>query len=301
MEGAYQLTQSDFTISCSLSDTDYTIAVLEKEQLIFSQHKIFTPQTLSQMPLSLGKEIERLELIGAACQLLLMPGQYQLITMDALNVPDAEMAKALRWKLKGLTHYPLDDLAIDVFPMPNPGMQKKVFVALTPLSTLKKWQTLLESAYLELQSASIADMTLKNIFHSKINAIANMDESAPVIILSQLGQHPVYKLNLIYQGLFYLIRELPPNSNPEALIDFANIIAEVERSIDYCVNTLTLPSPKCLVFTPGFQEHVDLSGLKEVLKMDCMVIDINEYIHATPPMNFTAQQAVFYNILGALQ
>ena len=152
-------------LSCSIDEEAYRFVVMgQNNELIFSEKNALTHKSLKEMTLVLGERVDELNLIAAPCQLILLPGQYQLILMDALQMSDEDMIKAFRWRLKGLTDYDLKDLAIDLFSLPTVSsvVPKKVFVALTPLSVLNKYRQLLQSAYLEPTSITIADMALRN-------------------------------------------------------------------------------------------------------------------------------------------
>ena len=55
------------------------------------------------------------------CATLLKPGEYQLLQVEAPPVPPAEMKSAIRWRLKELLDYHVDDATIDVLDVPPEG------------------------------------------------------------------------------------------------------------------------------------------------------------------------------------
>lgn len=52
------------------------------------------------------------------CSTLLDAGQYQLLMVEAPNVPPAELKTAIRWRIKDLLDYHVDDATIDVLAVP---------------------------------------------------------------------------------------------------------------------------------------------------------------------------------------
>ena len=56
------------------------------------------------------------------CSTLLSPGEYQLLLVEAPNVPRAELKTAIRWRIKDLLDYHVDDATVDVLEVPrNPA------------------------------------------------------------------------------------------------------------------------------------------------------------------------------------
>jgi MSHA biogenesis protein MshI len=53
------------------------------------------------------------------CSTMLRPGEYDLLLVEAPNVPRAEMKSALRWKVKDLVDYPIDNATIDFLDIPT--------------------------------------------------------------------------------------------------------------------------------------------------------------------------------------
>lgn len=55
------------------------------------------------------------------CSTLLSPGEYQLLLVEAPNVPQAELKTAIRWRIKDLLDYQVNDATVDVLAVPpNP-------------------------------------------------------------------------------------------------------------------------------------------------------------------------------------
>lgn len=296
--------QPDLSMACCLNDASYSLAVLtNNKHILFSQTRTFNESTLPLMAQTLADDIDRFKLIAHDCQLILLPGQYQLILMDAPDVPEADMPKALRWNLKGLSDYDLDDVAMDVFMLPTSkdDPQKKVMVAITPLSILNKKRAVLESAFLNVTAVSIAEMALKNLLTLMFPKTHDADTS-PLLVISLCNA--IRKLHIVHNNTFYLIRELTPDMNPAAdePAEMTNMILELERSIDYCINKLNLPEPKQIFFTPGFHQAVSFfKTIEETLALTASIIDLSHYLDMNPVLSLEEQHHVFYSITGAIR
>jgi MSHA biogenesis protein MshI len=55
------------------------------------------------------------------CSTLLGPGQYQLLMVEAPNVPPSELRTAIRWRIKDMLDYHVDDATVDVLAVPTKG------------------------------------------------------------------------------------------------------------------------------------------------------------------------------------
>ena len=296
-------TEAELTIGCCLMDNGYSIAVIsDNRQLIFSESRVFNENILHTMPQALAEDVERMQIIAKDAAVVLTPSQYQLLLMDAMNVPEAEMAKALRWNLKGLSEYDLDDVAIDMCAVPSEeNGPHKIFVALTSRTKLDEKIALLQSAFLNVTTVTIAEMALRNLL-PLVRVKQPELEHSPVIVISLWDK--VRKLHIFYEDLFYLIRELTPatnNSDAKETIEMTNLTFEIERSIDYCINQLNLPEPKHLFFTPSFYFATkSLKSIGKMLNMHVELIDLNQYLEIEPALPLKKQQDVFFSIISAL-
>jgi MSHA biogenesis protein MshI len=290
---------SDIQLACSLGETSYTLTSLKDKQILFSERHDFPDKPADFIASSFAHDIERLNLIGKKCQIVLIPGMYELLLLDALDVPEAEMAKALRWKLKGLVDLPLNDIAVDAFFVPAHGVvgqRKKVFVAVTVLSKLKKKLEMFEKAYIEVNEVSIAELALCNI----LNLLPS--SSAPQIVLTL--EEGLCQLHIFLKSQLFLVRQLPitqaiiKENGPRA----QQIALEIQRSIDYCLSELKLPEPEQIIFSPCFfSAHELMDFLKTELQKEIIIIDFTKYLTSPTPLSLEDQQNFFYGIGGALQ
>lgn len=292
------------SIACCLTENSYSIAARDnKNNLLFNHKQVFNDYNIKQMAASFAEVVEKWGLTAYSCKLILLPQQYQITLMDALDVPEAEMAQALRWSLKGFSDYDLSDVVIDAFLIPTTTEDepKKAFVAITPLSLLNKKRDFCQAAYLDVTEVSISEMTLKALLKCMQTSSESVIESKdnPVIIMDRYNSTKT--LNIIYQDQIYLIRELRKHESNANTSDINNIPDEITRSVEYCVNTLNLPEPKQLFFTPSYHKSInDYQPIATNLNLTSTLIDLNNIIKIDKPLSLESQQEEFYSIAGTL-
>ncbi len=291
------------SVACYVGEKSYSLAVLKNnEAVVLTQYREFNEDTVHLMGKKLVEDVEALQLVAASCTLILSPKQYQLILMDAPSVPDDEVLQALRWNLKGLSDYDLDDVAMDVFfvPIKSKEAEKKAVVALTPLSELEAKRLLFEAAFLDIKQAGIIEMALKNLLRH-MQAKKAFKSKASVLVIGFCDG--VYTLYLMYQDTLYLVRTLEAtfSESEESDIKVPDIVFEIERSIEYCVHQLKLPAPENLFLTPGFPGFsVDFDDIENQFDLKACTIDLMDYFDISPALKSEEQIGVFYSIVGAL-
>jgi MSHA biogenesis protein MshI len=271
-------TSSAQSLACYLSDSGYSlISLTDKKSIRLYEQSHFSEPSQLLIANSLVAAVEKHELYGVPCQIILAPSLYQLHLMDVPQVPEEEIAKALRWQLKGLIDYPLNDIAVDAFLVPPHGVgtrRKKVFAAITLQSALLNKISFLEQCLLNVAAVSIAEMAL-----SKLISLLHLSSDAPCLVIS--FDEEVCQLHLYYEDNLYLYRTLFINrsiTQPNASAN-QDMLLEIQRSIDYCLTELKLPEPKRIVFTPSLYKATDLiTFLKEALDKDVTVMDIHSFL-----------------------
>ncbi|KTD82579.1 type IV pilus biogenesis protein PilM [Legionella waltersii] len=301
MFGGIGRSKSSFPIySCFWTEHSYSLIGFDKAQKIcFSEYHSLSEPSLTLLQKELEHDVNKHRLYGKSIQLILSPSFYQLIQMDAPEaIEESEMAKALRWQLKGLVDYPLNDIAVDAFMIPPHGSgnrRKKVFVAATLQSELLNKIRLFEDCFLNVSSVTIAEMAL-----SALVAYFSTSKETSAIVIS--FDDDMCQLYVYFQGDLYLCRSLPINKSITEPNSAANhdMLLEIQRSIDYCLMELKLPEPQQILFTPTFYEASDLFlFLQEELGKEVKLIDASPFFQAeTTPTETVAHS--FYAIGGAL-
>ena len=159
--------------------------------------------------------------------LLLHPADYQAHLLDAPEVAADELRDALRWKVRELVGNSLTDYVVDGFNLPEDayrGRARRSFCAVLDKARMQAGERLVRQAGLRLQSIDITEMAFRNLGllagAEGINLGLLRLRSSEGLICIQNGSE-LYMSRRIEQGL------------DQAGEDFANVILEVQRSLDY--------------------------------------------------------------------
>jgi len=165
---------------------------------------------------------------------VLDPSEYRLLLVEAPDVPPDELRAAVRWRIKDLIDFHIDDAVIDVFEMPPHarGGRTRMMYAVTAKSELvKRAIDRAENAGLTLDVVDIEELALRNI-------AMLLDAEQRGAALLHLGERRSTLL-LVRQGVLYLARHIETGVatlaeagelRPELV---AGLALEVRRSLDY--------------------------------------------------------------------
>jgi MSHA biogenesis protein MshI len=202
----------------------------------------FLPNIAGESP-PLRQYIAELGLNGAACNAVIPSSKYSLLLSEAPIVKDAELADAMRWKIKDLIDFPVEEAFLDVFRLPDDasrGDTPMVYVVVSRRSVLEDIVALLDSAGLKLGSIDIIDLALRNL---SLLCPAERSGIAMVQLTSGTGN-----LNVIRKQQLYLSRRFDIDFDGGLLDPLpANSLAlELQRSLDYYERQMDQESPSSI-------------------------------------------------------
>lgn len=182
----------------------------------------------------LGSLVGELGWSGGLADLVLPMEQYQVFQMERpAGLDDAELADALKWKLRDLLEFSPTDAISDVFPFPADaarGRGELVNVVAARKSLLKELVALVQQSGLKPGRIDIAELALRNL-------AARLDPDSKGAALVHLRQN--YGQMIICRGhTLYLSRRLDVSAS--GLRDAARqesvvqaLALEMQRSLDY--------------------------------------------------------------------
>ncbi|MCP5162521.1 MAG: hypothetical protein H6999_02310 [Hahellaceae bacterium] len=197
----------------------------------------------------LGEMVTSAALKGAHCNLVLPPDQYQMFQIERPAVEESELADALRWKVKDLIDYPVDDAVIDAFSFPADAVRGR-----TPLlnvicarkAMLMDQINLLKEVGLTVHSIDISELVLRNI-------AMRFDPDAKGIALLYLrgsqGMVLMCKGDTLYfyRRVEFDVEALNDLSRQEELVQ--QLALQVQRSLDYYESQMgQIPPAQLILF-----------------------------------------------------
>lgn len=112
---------------------------------------------------------------------LLSPGEYQMLLVEAPNVPTEEMKTAVRWKIKDGLNFHIDDATVDMVRIPASkyasGRPQSLYAIAAANSIIQERISLFEQAKIELDVIDIPEMAQRNIA-----ALFERDDRALVVL-----------------------------------------------------------------------------------------------------------------------
>lgn len=180
------------------------------------------------------------------CNLVLQPGSYQLFLLEAPEVPDADLADALKWRIKDLANLPVEKIALEVFFLPKDiarGSKKMVYAAVVNRDYLEQVIRGLQATGLHLLAVDIAELSLRNLAVALVEPAYDTRGVAIVRIKRGSGSVCVFRA-----GNLYLSRQFDLNYKGgllDALPD-ETLALELQRSLDYCERQLGQPAPSVI-------------------------------------------------------
>jgi len=162
---------------------------------------------------------------------------YQLVQVEAPEVPPAELRAAVRWKLRDMIDFPLEEAVIDVFEIPQSqrrAQEKKLFAIAARSSAVQRVVELISQRARGFDVIDVPELCLRNLS-------ALLPQDAKGVALLALGEG-FAQLVLTRQGVLYVTRRIEFNRRfdgdaedniVDGNIDAAVLALEIQRSLDY--------------------------------------------------------------------
>lgn len=185
-------------------------------------------------PAAFARVLSRLPRARAATISVLDPAGYRLLLVEAPDVPADELRAAVRWRVKDLIDFHIDDAVFDVFEMPQHargGAHRMMYAVTAKAEVVKREIERIEEAGLKLRVVDIPELSLRNI----ATLLESDQRSAALLYLSERRS----TLLLVRQGVLYLTRHIETGVatlaeagelRPDLV---AGLALEVRRSLDY--------------------------------------------------------------------
>lgn len=168
---------------------------------------------------------------SGAISSVLDAADYQLVQVESPDVLPAELKAAVRWRLKDVIDFPVEDAVVDVFDMPEParrtGAKMMYAVAAKPQAVARRVAGL-SAAARRFDVIDIPELALRNI-------AALLPEAADGLILLWLEGDSA-QLLVIKQTALYVTRHVQfagGVAEADGLPNVDAIALEVQRSMDY--------------------------------------------------------------------
>lgn len=158
---------------------------------------------------------------------------YQIVQVEAPDVLPAEMRSAIRWRLRDVINFSVDEAAVDVFEIPDPVRRtqgKMLFAVAARETAIQRISSTLRASAKGFDSIDIPELCLRNL-----SALLPQDHKG----VAMLALHERFaQLVITRQGVMYLSRRIDTgrfgaDGRDGAVIDAGALALEIQRSLDY--------------------------------------------------------------------
>ena len=264
---------------------------------------VFFPSSKASQAETLERLNRELKAGSYSCTNLLDGGDYQMLTLDAPNVPREELKTAVHWRLKDMLDFHIDDATIDVLDIPaDKSAQVRthtMFAVAARSSLIEQRQRVFAGAKIGLSVIDIPEMAQRN-FSAMLEP-----EARGLAMLSFNDDGGL--LTVTFNAELYLARRIDVtldqlrDSDPQKRqICHEKITLELQRSLDHFERQFQYVAVAKLVLAPvaasGLQEYLASNLYMPVEALDlAQVVDLSK----APELLDLVQQQRFFLVLGA--
>ena len=234
---------------------------------------------------------------------LLQHAQYQLLTLDAPDLPRAEWRDAMRWRLKDMVDFPVDNAGIDVIDIPADPQQRRQpsLIAITaPRSALQPLADAASDAGAPWHAIDVPETALRNI--AVLAAAAGRGEA-----LLHVGRaHST--LVVTAQGELLMSRHIEVTldqlSEPDTGLrqqSFERACLELQRTLDNVERQFSHANLARLQVAPGAPLLAFIEYVRDLVYVPVSAFDLATLIDlsAVPGLTDPTEQAAYLPAIGA--
>ena len=239
------------------------------------------------------------------CTTLLAHGEYQMLSVDAPNVPPDELKTAIRWRLKDMLDFHIDDATVDVLDIPlekNAAVRNHSMYAVAARNQLiEQRQELFGQAKIPLSVIDIPEMAQRNISA----LLEPKDRGVALLSFDVTGG----MLTVTFGGELYLSRridvtleQLLQSDSEKKNACYDRITLELQRSLDHFDRQYHFITLSKLVLAPLAE---DAAGLREYLAANLYIpiesLNLESLLDISnvPELHSLERQQHFFLALGA--
>ena len=239
------------------------------------------------------------------CSNLLSLGDYQMLSLEAPAVPPEELKSAVRWRLKEMLDYHVDDATVDVLLVPGDkgaaSRSDALFAIAARNQTIQQRQALFDDAKLPLRVIDIPEMAQRNMA-----ALAEPDRTA-LVMLSLNAEGAL--VTVTFNGELYLTRQISVTSgqlqqaDPQEMETYHERIAlELQRTIDHFDRQYqSIPVSQLLLAPMGHSAEPleDYLSVNMHIPVSLLVLGSVLDLSKVPELTHMEMQQRFFLVIGA--
>ncbi len=236
------------------------------------------------------------------CLALLPPTDYQMLLVEAPNVPALELKTAVRWRIKDLLDYHVQDATIDVLDIPvqagAAGRAHSMYAVAARNDVIQACIQRFSAAHIPLSVIDIPETAQRNIAallepSERGLALLYVDRTQSLLTVTCRGE--LYLARRIDLGLDQLGADAAPSGE-----SLNRLLLELQRSFDHLDRQFPFAAPVKVVLAPTPSETGVLEHLSRNLDMPVEELRLAEILQMDPGVVLDRATAWrLFHVLGA--
>ena len=253
--------------------------------------------------LALKRLCKGLALDRQHCTTLLSSGSYQFLQTEAPDVPREEWTDVLRWQIKDMVDFPVDQATVDVLDVPLPpggAGRHMVYVVACRNEVLSPLINDFHGAGVGLSAIDVPEMAQRNLASlcevgERGLALLSFDDTGGLLTFTAKGE--LYMVRRVEVTLRQL--QEADDSRREQLLERVGL--EVQRSMDNFDRQFSFIPVNHLMLTPSPLAGAIQQFLADYLGMPVEVMELAKVmdVSAVPELQNPLRQAQCLATLGA--
>lgn len=204
-------------------------------------------------PANIADATKELHLNRYNCSFLLNSGEYQMLAVEAPNVPPAELKTAVLWRIKDMLDFGVDDATVDVLDIPADksaqSRNRSLYAVAARNGVIKKRMTDFDAAKLPVSVIDIPELAQRNIASlledkGRGLALLSFDESGGLLTFTADGE--LY----LSRHIDVPLSQLSEPDSEQRQRHFDRIALELQRSMDHFERQFSFITISKLVLAP---------------------------------------------------
>ena len=234
------------------------------------------------------------------CLTVLPASDYQLLLIDAPNVPRVELKNAARWKIKDMLDYPVEQATLDVLDIPGDAARAHtLYTVAAKNETVKACMERFSDARIPLSVIDIHETAQRNI------ATFYEPPERGVALLHAAKEHVLFTVN--FRGELYMARRIDVGLEELEKLSMGGsdeaknrILLELQRSFDHLERQFPFISVGKLMLAPTPVDTGLQSYLAENLDLPVEEVRLAELLDVAPEVELDRETAWrLFHVVGA--
>lgn len=283
----------------------------EQGNLIVLAHSFIKSADQQVKEQALKKFVESHNLQGTECCYILQLEQYRISLTDTPKVESTELSAALKWNLKDILDYPVEEAIVDAFELPqerasdNAKMAYVVAVKKSIVHSIEKQinDSGLLLAYINIEELGLRNLSMLHEDSSKGAVFLHLTSDGGNLIINQGDELYINRRMEIDLSNFVIdedyVRKQVEELQGEEFLD--KLALEIQRTMDYCSTTF-LDCPINVILMAASEIDTVLVGkyLAKTLGIPVNNLDFVNYFWFENPIKKNEQSKTMLAFAAAL-